>query len=418
MPRPGPQGLQGPADDGSVRPIVRNQEQQMAATVLVIDDDSTVRDSMVAFLDDCDYRVIAADSAEQALVILAAEGVDAVICDLKMPGMRGIELLERIKHEKPELPVVVVSGAGVMDDVVRALRLGADDYLVKPILDLEVLQHSLGKALQRARLEDDNRAYREHLEKTNTELKRGLDELRNDQLAGRQAQLRMLPDPLEHDGIHCEHQIFPSLMLSGDFLDYFELSDHRLVFYIADVSGHGASSAFVTVLLKNLTYRLRRNMQRGSSDDLLYPAQVLARINAELLASRLEKHLTMFYGVLDTRTLVMEYSVGGHFPMPVLLDGSSARFLEGRGMPVGLFAEAKYDVHQLQLPASFALLLFSDGILEIMQEPTLNDKEALLLEVAAMSRGNLDYISQRLGAGELSEVPDDIALMAVRRGTL
>ena len=390
----------------------------MAASVLVIDDDSTVRDSIVAFLDDCGYQVFQAESANRALDILAVSAVDAVICDLKMPGMHGIELIERLRQQWPQLPVIVVSGAGVMDDVVRALRLGAADYLVKPILDMEVLAHSLTKALDRARLADENRAYREHLEKTNTELKRGLDELRNDQLAGRQAQLRMLPDALDLDGLQCRHAIFPSLLLSGDFLDYFELGEHRLVFYIADVSGHGASSAFVTVLLKNLTYRLRRNMQRGSSDDLLYPAQVLARINSELLASELEKHLTMFYAVIDTRTLEMKYSVGGHFPMPVLLANGEASYLSGRGMPVGLFKDAVYQEMDVKLPENFALMLFSDGILEIMKEPTLNNKEALLLKLAGQSHGDLNAISRPLALGSGEEVPDDIALMVVRRGVV
>jgi CheY-like chemotaxis protein len=115
----------------------------MAAKVLVIDDDSTVRDSIFAYLDDCDYDMLSAASAADAWELLSHQTVDAVICDLKMPGMNGIELLERIKSKQPDLPVIVVSGAGVMDDVVRALRLGAEDYLVKPIMDLEVLQHSV-----------------------------------------------------------------------------------------------------------------------------------------------------------------------------------------------------------------------------------------------------------------------------------
>ena len=228
----------------------------------------------------------------------------------------------------------------------------------------------------------------------------------------------MLPDPLDYESIHREHLIYPSLMLSGDFLDYFELGDNQLAFYIADVSGHGASSAFVTVLLKNLTYRLRRNRQRGSSDDLMHPAQVLDRINSELLASELEKHLTMFYGVIDTRTLEMRYSVGGHFPMPVLLDDEGGRYLEGRGMPVGLFREAQYQEYSATLKADFALLMFSDGILEIMKESTLNDKEALLLDVAVRSRGDLSVLTSELGAGTTDDLPDDIALMAVRRGRL
>jgi len=388
----------------------------MAATVLVIDDDPTVRDSVVAYLDDCDYRMTSAASATEALELVANDVPDAVICDLKMPGMNGIELLERLKQLHPELPVIVVSGAGVMDDVVRALRLGADDFLVKPILDLAMLAHTLRKALERQQLERENQSYREHLEATNRELSLGLDELRADQQAGRQAQLRMLPEPLQIDDLYCEHRLQPSLMLSGDFLDFIEVDDDRLAFYIADVSGHGASSAFVTVLLKNLTYRLRRNYQRGSSDDLLSPEKVLARINSELLASELDKHLTMFYGVLTLSTGELAYSVGGHFPMPILVSGGRGEYLSGRGMPVGLFRDAEYKRTTITLPDEFSLVLFSDGILEIMSEPTLNDKEDALLSLVTESGGDLDNVWSAAGVEDHSEVPDDIAVAIVSRG--
>jgi len=360
--------------------------------------------------------MMSAASATEALELVANDVPDAVICDLKMPGMNGIELLERLKQLHPDLPVIVVSGAGVMDDVVRALRLGADDFLVKPILDLAMLAHTLRKALERQQLERENQSYREHLEATNRELSLGLDELRADQQAGRQAQLRMLPEPLQIDDLYCEHRLQPSLMLSGDFLDFIEVDDDRLAFYIADVSGHGASSAFVTVLLKNLTYRLRRNFQRGSSDDLLAPEKVLARINSELLASELDKHLTMFYGVLTLSTGELAYSVGGHFPMPILVSGGRGEYLSGRGMPVGLFRDAEYKRTSMTLPDEFSLVLFSDGILEIMSEPTLNDKEDTLLSLVTESGGDLDNVWSAAGVEDHSEVPDDIAVAIVSRG--
>lgn len=390
----------------------------MAASVLVIDDDSTVRDSIVAYLDDCDYEMMSAESAQGALALLKKQTPDAVVCDLKMPGMNGIELLEKLSESHPRMPVIVVSGAGVMNDVVRALRLGAADFLVKPILDLEVLAHSLRKALSHQALEKENLAYREHLEATNRELKLGLDELRADQQAGRQAQLRMLPEPLTFKGVTCEHRLQPSLMLSGDFLDFIEVDDDRLAFYIADVSGHGASSAFVTVLLKNLTYRLKRNFQRGSSEDLVMPDVVLSRINKELLASELDKHLTIFYGLLTLSTGKLSYSVGGHFPMPILIGSGEAKFLEGRGMPVGLFKEAQYECTSIDLPDDFRLMLFSDGILEIIDEPSLNDKESKLLAMASQSEGNLDSFWSIAGVAGHEEVPDDIAVATVSRGGL
>ncbi|HBS42523.1 MAG TPA: fused response regulator/phosphatase [Oceanospirillales bacterium] len=387
----------------------------MTATVLVIDDDSRVRDSVVAYLDDCDYTVQSASQADEAFAAMATDLPDAVICDLKMPGMRGIELLEKIKQYYPDMPVIIVSGAGVMDDVVRALRLGADDFLVKPIIDLAVLEHSLRKALNRLRLEQENRAYREHLEATNRELQVNLEQLRADQLAGREAQLRMLPEPLLLGNLQCTHRLQSSLFLSGDFLDYLDVGQNRVAFYIADVSGHGASSAFVTVLLKNLTYRLRRRLVREESEDILDPSRVLQNINSELLASQLDKHLTIFYGVFDATDSTLIYSTGGHFPMPVLVADGKAASLEGRGMPIGLFPEATYKNYQMTLPDDFSLMLFSDGILEIMTDTSLSDKEGHLLKLAAASDGSLERFWEIADIPGFRDVPDDIAVMTVRR---
>ncbi len=81
----------------------------MAATVLVIDDDSTVRDSVVAYLDDCDYDMQSTGSGQEALDLIDVSVPDAVICDLKMPGMHGIQLLEKLRENHPDLPVIVVS---------------------------------------------------------------------------------------------------------------------------------------------------------------------------------------------------------------------------------------------------------------------------------------------------------------------
>ncbi|MFL0807297.1 MAG: SpoIIE family protein phosphatase [Oceanobacter sp.] len=387
-------------------------------TVMVIDDDPSVRESIAAFLVEYEYQVIACADPDDAWFALKSRSVDAVICDLRMGGVTGIDWLEHIKQVYPRLPVIIVSGAGVMNDAVRALRLGADDFLVKPIPDLEVLHFALQRALQRSELESENTAYREYLEKTNFDLKRGLDELRADQMAGRQIQLSMLPEEQNICGVQCEHSIIPSLLLSGDFLDYFSLDEHRMVFYIADVSGHGASSAFVTVLLKNLTYRLRRNFKRGSSDDLLHPVKVLDRLNNELLATHLKKHLTMCYGLIDFQTQALTYSIGGHLPLPVLLTRDGVSYLNGKGMPVGLFPEPVYREYTLTLPEDFALVMFSDGILEILNEPSMAAKEQALLDLVKQSKGVKSDLFTLLELDHHDDAPDDIAVMSLVRGEI
>ncbi len=93
-----------------------------------------------------------------------------------------------------------------------------------------------------------------------------LNLLQEDQNAGRQVQMNMLPvTPWSIEGLEFSHRIIPSLYLSGDFVDYFRVDERRVAFYLADVSGHGASSAFVTVLLKFMTTRLLYESRRNGT---------------------------------------------------------------------------------------------------------------------------------------------------------
>jgi sigma-B regulation protein RsbU (phosphoserine phosphatase) len=387
----------------------------MKARLLIIDDEAMVRESMEAYLEDSGYSVVAVDSGRAGLEILESQAIDLILCDLRMPNLDGLQVLQRVKQRSVNIPVIVVSGAGVVDDVVQALRLGASDYLVKPIIDMAMLEHSVKRNLELVILENENQRYRDHLESANRELRNSLDELRNDQQAGHKVQMKMLPDFVDEGGLSFRHKIRPSLMLSGDFLDYFPLDDKHYGFYIADVSGHGASSAFVTVLLKNLTYRLKRNLKRGSSEDLYHPVKVLERINQELLDTECGKHLTIVYAVLNLETQVLSYSVGAHFPMPILLIEGKAQYLEGRGMPVGLFRDAQYNDYHISLPREFTLSFFSDGVLELLTHSTLAQKEEYLLNLIEREAGNHDAIVKGLALERDEDVPDDIALMTVVR---
>jgi|TARA_B100000446_G_C10547858_1_gene339129 serine phosphatase RsbU (regulator of sigma subunit) len=390
----------------------------MKARLLVIDDEAMVRDSMEAYLEDSGYQVHAVESAQSGFLILEQHTVDLILCDLRMPNFDGLEVLKQVKERAENIPVIVVSGAGVMDDVVQALRLGASDYLVKPILDMAVLEHSVQRNLSLITLEKQNKEYRDHLEVVNRELRNSLEELRSDQQAARKVQMKMLPDFLDAQGLSFKHIIKPSLMLSGDFLDYFPLDDDHYGCYIADVSGHGASSAFVTVLLKNLTYRLKRNLKRGSSDDLYHPMKVLQRINEELLDTECGKHLTIVYGVLNAKTLQFNYSVGAHLPMPILYAAGKAQYLEGKGMPVGLFRDAEYNDYTMQLPDKFTLSMFSDGVLELLDLPSLVEKEQHLLDLIEKESGKHESIVRALAIDSDAVVPDDVALMTISQGLI
>jgi len=132
--------------------------------VLVIEDEAPVLGSITGYLADIGMTPIAASDGLQGLELFTNDRPDLVLLDLRVPGMDGIDVLKTIRREEPDAPVIVVSGKGMMQDAIESLRLGAWDYITKPIHDLDLLGHSIRFALDRARLMRENKQYREHLE--------------------------------------------------------------------------------------------------------------------------------------------------------------------------------------------------------------------------------------------------------------
>ncbi|MDG2035189.1 MAG: PP2C family protein-serine/threonine phosphatase, partial [Pseudomonadales bacterium] len=229
-----------------------------------------------------------------------------------------------------------------------------------------------------------------------------------------QVQMKMLPvSPMQKSAYIFHHQIVPSVYLSGDFVEYVTVGADHVVFFMADVSGHGASSAFVTVLMKNLTARMRSDYSRHGNDGILHPAEFLAQANAELLGTGIGKHATLFYAVLDTQNNRLTYSVAGALPVPILITDGEARYLEGQGAPVGLFEQTNYQEKTVDLPDKFRFMMFSDGILEVLGQDSLAKKEAFLLSEAPKMKADIESIFESFNVDESQQYPDDIALLVV-----
>lgn len=103
------------------------------ARILVVDDDADVRGLSVAALAAEGYEVTEVGSAMEAFARLEEDPPDLVVLDVVMPGISGLEVLDHVRVQHPELPVILLSGLGADENIVRGLRLGAEDYMVKPI---------------------------------------------------------------------------------------------------------------------------------------------------------------------------------------------------------------------------------------------------------------------------------------------
>lgn len=132
-------------------------------TILVVDDEKSVRDSLKMVLEFESYEVLFAEHGQEALRYLTTASIDLILLDVKMASMDGLEVLQRVRQKRSELPVIMISGHGTIETAVEATKLGAFDFLAKP-LDRDKLLVTVRNALQQAKLSEEYRQLRESVE--------------------------------------------------------------------------------------------------------------------------------------------------------------------------------------------------------------------------------------------------------------
>ena len=353
------------------------------------------------------FSVTTAPTAAQAFERIDRDAPELVICAAER-GANVDALAEArvLLAERAALPVALVVSHVTKEFVVDAMRVGVLD-----VIDLgaerERLTSLVGACLARADRVTTARG------RPPAAADGDLQQLDRDARAGRHVQMGMLPpSPMAIDRYRLRHKVFPSLMLSGDFVDYFRITDNHFVFYIADVSGHGASSAFVTVLLKNFSRRLRREYRPRM---LKAPGEILEWLNRELLDNQIDKHVAIFLGVVDIVSDTLSFANAGHFPPPLLVNDEGVRYLELRGKPVGLFRNPQYASAQASLGGHVSLYIVSDGVLELLPENDLAEKEQRLFAAAAQCHREGIDIWQLLELEARLPRPDDVSCLAVTK---
>ena len=127
----------------------------MQHTILIIDDEKDIRTALTGILEDEGYQVLSAESGLEGIDCARQELPDLILLDIWMPGMDGLETLERLKEHLPQVTVIMISGHGTIETAVRATKLGAFDFIEKP-LSLEKILISVANALQLQKLKVEN----------------------------------------------------------------------------------------------------------------------------------------------------------------------------------------------------------------------------------------------------------------------
>ncbi len=132
--------------------------------VLIVDDEIFIRESLSIFLEDEGFEVLTAENGLTGIEGFRNNQPDIVILDLRMPEMSGMEVIPKIREITDLVPIIIISGNNEVSDAVEALRIGAWDYITKPIQDLNMMLHRMELVLNQALLLKENRNYHNHLE--------------------------------------------------------------------------------------------------------------------------------------------------------------------------------------------------------------------------------------------------------------
>ncbi len=385
--------------------------------IMIVDDTPVNLEILHKLLSAHGYQTAMFMSGELAWQELGTSVPDLILLDICMPGMNGYELCGRIKNrdELKDVPVIFLSGMNEVVDKLNAFHTGGVDYITKPFQGEEVLI----RVKTHLKIQQQQRELKENLaalQKLERSLEESLETLKKDEEAGRIVQFKLLPkSDVMLGGYEFSHFLKPSMYMSGDFLDYFELDEKYAVFYFADVSGHGAASAFITFLMKSFIGSFRTSYLKKIDRVVIDPAEILGRFNQSLIEENLDKFIALFFGVLDKTENKLIFANGGHFPMPFLSSPEGSRRIIQKSIPVGLFENSVYSNLVIDLPEEFSFMIFSDGVLEILPEDNIVKQLEFLEELTGTVNGDINNVIRRLEPAMPESLLDDITVMLITR---
>src|SRR6266480_5662194 len=217
--------------------------------ILVVDDDALSRRLLGQLLTAAGYKCRVCKDGSEALEIIHTRQLSLLLLDFDMPGLNGEEVLKRLRSDNDpaiaQIPVIMLTGHGSEASEVRCLQAGANDFVTKPI-NAAVLQARIETQLRL-------RSMRRQLERQNDELEEWRRNLERDLAAARLTQQSLIPHkPPRLPGWQVAACYRPVIQVGGDIYGWLRMKDGRMLFWIADGTGHGAAAALLTTLAKLL----------------------------------------------------------------------------------------------------------------------------------------------------------------------
>src|SRR6266404_4251562 len=379
-------------------------------TILVVDDDSITRHLLVRTLTAAGYACRESENGAETLARVRNDAPALVLLDYDMPGLNGAEVLKKIRTDPvprvAQIPTIMLTGHGGEDSEVLCLEAGADDFVTKPI----------HPAVLRARIETHLRlrSMRDQLLKQNEELEAWRQNLEQDLAAARLTQQSLIPPtPPMLPGWEVAALYRPVIQVGGDIFGWLRLRDGRILFWIADATGHGASAALLTALAKLLFYH-------GCVEHDA-PAAIMQAVNNDfrsIFGAR--SFMTAMCVALDPASGRANVVGAGHPPLLIARHDGGADSVASSAPPLGLVERARFIETIVNLRRREAFVLYTDGLFGAAngEKPRLTPEQlAKMIDPSAPSAEALlmSMMNQAMPADSEHSLPDDVAALAVRR---
>lgn len=303
----------------------------LSTRVLLIEDDQVFQTTVAYFLSERGYQVICADDGERGLKIAQRDNVDVVLCDLNLPAMNGLEVLEHLLRAQAQLPVIVISASERMSDIREAVRLGAWDYLAKPIEQLETIDVAIQNCMNRSYLEAN-------WERERWELDDHIDVLfHNESMVAQLADDLTPHEPLQVGMFEISHQV-DDIDTEATWVDYHRLPHNQAIAVMVNSQALSGQTLLSLLVLKALFHPIIRSATANHPDMLANPHKILERLNIELCHSRIKTAFDMVIIWLDGESGVIHW---GHAGDTLNLSVDSKPDLA-----LGIWSHATYQFHQ------------------------------------------------------------------------
>ncbi len=378
--------------------------------ILVVDDDATSRKMLVRTLSSAGYDCYESDNGAETLKLVHGEQPSLLLLDFDMPGLDGAEVLKRMRADRDpavaQIPAIMLTGHGGEESEVLCLEAGADDFVTKPI----------NTAVLRARIETQLRlrSMRRQLQQQNEELEEWRNNLERDLAAARLTQQSLIPQkPPALPGWEVAACYRPVIQVGGDIYGWLRMRDGRILFWIADATGHGASAALLTALAKLLFHH-------GSVEHDA-PAAIMQAVNNDfrnIFGAR--SFMTAMCVALDPASGRANVVGAGHPPLLIARHDGGADSIASSAPPLGLVERARFIETIVNLRRGEAFVLYTDGLFGAAngEKPRLTPEHlAKMIDPSAPSAEALlmSMMNQAMPADSEHSLPDDVAALAVRR---